>query len=67
LGWLSGNYSVSDASGATVDKGKYLSAYRRINGDWQLVRDTWNSDMAPAPAAAPSPEAPADAKSTPPA
>jgi uncharacterized protein (TIGR02246 family) len=53
VGWLSGNFSVTDAAGATVDKGKYLSVYRRIKGDWQLIRDTWNSDMAPAPPAAP--------------
>ncbi len=60
LGWLSGTFSVTDPSGATVDHGKYLSVYRRINGDWQLIRDTWNSDVAPAPAAAPAPpEAPA--------
>ncbi len=64
IGWLSGIYSVTDASGATVDKGKYLSVYRRINGDWQLIRDTWNSDAAPAPAA---PEAPKETGSAPPA
>ena len=52
LGWLSGTFSVTDASGATVDSGKYLSVYHRINGDWQLIRDTWNTDTAPAPAAA---------------
>jgi uncharacterized protein (TIGR02246 family) len=58
LGWLSGTFSVTDASGTAVDKGKFLSVYRRANGHWQLIRDTWNSDMAPAPAA---PAAPADA------
>jgi len=57
MGWLSGNFSVTDATGATVDSGKYLSVYQRINGDWQLVRDTWNMNTAPAPAAAPTPEA----------
>ena len=58
-GWVSGTYSVTDASGAVVDKGKYLSISRRINGDWQMIRDTWNSDMAPPPAAAPAAETPA--------
>ncbi len=57
LGWVSGLFSVTDASGATVDNGKYLSVYHRINGDWQLIRDTWNSNAAPAPAATPEPAA----------
>jgi len=64
MGWLSGIYVVTDASGATLDTGKYLSVYRRENGDWQLIRDTWNTDMAPA---APAPPAPADAAAAPPA
>jgi len=57
LGWLSGIFSVTDASGAAVDTGKFLSVYHRINGDWQLIRDTWNSNAAPAPAATPAPAA----------
>jgi uncharacterized protein (TIGR02246 family) len=56
LGWVSGTFSVTDASGATVDTGKYLSVYRKVDGDWQMVRDIWNSNAAPAPA--PAPEAP---------
>jgi len=51
LGWLSGTFSVADASGAAVDAGKFLSVYRRANGKWLLIRDTWNSDTAPAAAA----------------
>ena len=58
MGWLSGKFSLTDASGAVADTGKFLSVYRRTNGAWQLIRDTWNSDMAPAPAA---PAAPAEA------
>jgi len=54
-----GTYTVTDATGATVDAGKYLSVFRKKDGKWQLYRDTWNSDMAPAPAAAPAAEAPA--------
>ena len=66
LGWLSGNYIVTDGSGATVDKGKFLSVYRRDNGDWQLIRDTWNSDMPAAPVAPPAPGAAADPAAAPP-
>lgn len=58
MGWVSGVFTVTDASGATIDAGKYLSVFRRTNGQWKLIRDTWNSDMAPAAAA---PAAPAEA------
>jgi len=50
-GWESGSYTVTDASGATVDSGSYLSVSRKVNGKWLYVRDTYNSDRAlPAPA-----------------
>jgi uncharacterized protein (TIGR02246 family) len=52
LGWLTGTFSVTDASGTAVDVGKFVSVYRRTNGEWALIRDTWNSDKAP-PAEAP--------------
>jgi uncharacterized protein (TIGR02246 family) len=59
MAWQNGSYTVSDASGATVDTGKYLSVFQKKDGKWHLYRDTWNSDMAPAPAAAPAAETPA--------
>lgn len=48
-GWISGSYTVVDASGATVGSGSYLSVHRRIDGKWLYIRDTWNSDRPPAP------------------
>jgi uncharacterized protein (TIGR02246 family) len=53
IGWMSGSYTVVDASGAAVDSGSYLSVHRRTNGVWLYTRDIWNSDRAPAPAPAP--------------
>ena len=52
--WVTGTFSVADSAGATVDTGKYLSLYRRINSEWKLIRDVWNSDAAPAPSAPPA-------------
>jgi ketosteroid isomerase-like protein len=52
-GWVSGNYTVVDGSGAAIDSGSYLSVHRRTNDVWLYTRDIWNSDRAPAPAAAP--------------
>ena len=54
-GWVSGSYTVVDASGATIDSGSYLSVHRRNDGEWPYIRDIWNSDR---PAAAPAPAAP---------
>lgn len=53
LAWVSGTFAVKDASGQTLDEGKYLSVYRRVNSEWKLIRDTWNSDKAAPPPAAP--------------
>ena len=50
VAWLTGDFSVLDASGATVDGGKYLSVYTRTAEGWKLIRDIWNSDNAPAAA-----------------
>ena len=52
-GWESGSYTVTNASGATVDSGSYLSVSHRVNGKWLYHRDTWNSDR-PLPSPAPA-------------
>ena len=65
VGWESGTYKVT-VKGAVVETGKFLSVSRKIGGKWQYIRDTWNSDAAPAPAAAPAPP-PAPAPAAPPA
>ena len=58
VAWVFGTFSVTDASGATVDKGKYVTTHRRVDGKWPLFRDIWNSDMPPPAAAPPLPTAP---------
>lgn len=61
MGWESGIYSVT-VKGATVETGKFLSVSRKKDGKWLYLRDTWNADAAPAPAAAPPAPAAAPAK-----
>jgi len=54
LAWQDGTFRVTDASGATVDAGKYLSVLEKRGESWRLLRDTWNSDGAvPTEAAGP--------------
>lgn len=55
MGWQSGSYVVKDKMGKVVDTGKYLSVSRKKHGKWLYVRDTWNSDIPPAPAASAAP------------
>lgn len=53
LGWESGTYKVS-VKGAVVETGKFLSVSRKKDGKWLYLRDTWNADAPPAPAASPA-------------
>ena len=45
LAYEAGSYTVTDASGATVDAGKYIGVFQKRDGKWLYIRDTWNSDM----------------------
>jgi uncharacterized protein (TIGR02246 family) len=45
LAMEAGTYSVTDASGATVDTGKYIGVFQKRDGEWRYIRDTWNSDV----------------------
>ena len=60
MGWESGAYAIT-AKGAVVEAGKFLSVSRKKDGKWLYMRDTWNADAPPAPAA------PATAAKAPPA
>jgi ketosteroid isomerase-like protein len=50
LGWEWNTYTLTDKSGATIDKGKYVTVFARRNGKWMIIRDIFNSDTPPAPA-----------------
>ena len=51
MAWEWSTFTVTDASGATVDTGKYVTVYAKRDGKWLIVRDIWNSDAPAAPAA----------------
>jgi len=40
-----GTYTMGDDKGKTLDKGKYISVWKKENGKWKLFRDISNSDM----------------------
>ncbi len=60
-GWQSGSFTIKDKAGKVVDSGSYMSVSVKKGGKWLYVRDTYNSDVPPAPAASAAP-APAPAK-----
>ncbi len=62
MAWHAGTYVVKDKAGKTVDAGKFLEAWERKNGKWRIARDMWNSDAAPAAAAAPAATPPTEPK-----
>ena len=53
VGYKTGTYTVTDAGGATLEEGKYVEIWRHVDGQWQMHRDIWNSNLPPA---APEPE-----------
>ena len=50
VGWSAGTSKETNATGATVWAGKFLATWRKTDGKWLAVRDTWNSDGPAAPA-----------------
>ena len=51
-----GKYEVLIANNVSVEKGKFVVAWKEENGKWKMYRDIWNSDAPPPP---PAPAAPA--------
>jgi ketosteroid isomerase-like protein len=48
IGYTAGTYEMSMA-GAT-EKGKYVTTWKKENGEWKVVEDIFNADSAPASA-----------------
>ena len=44
VGYHVGTYSLRDASGNLIDQGKYLEGWQKVDGEWKIVHDVWNSD-----------------------
>ena len=42
-----GRYALSDAEGNVLDHGNYVVIWRKVEGQWKLHRDIWNSNVPP--------------------
>ncbi|HEX7904512.1 MAG TPA: nuclear transport factor 2 family protein [Chitinophagaceae bacterium] len=45
-----GNYFMGDGKGNTIDKGKYIDIWRKVDGDWKVYSNMFNTSMPAAPA-----------------
>jgi uncharacterized protein (TIGR02246 family) len=43
-----GKYTLSDSEDNTLDHGKYIVVWKKVDNQWQYHRDIWNSSVAPA-------------------
>ena len=50
VAWHAGTSSVIDATGKTVETGKYIEIWRRVGDKWLMIRDIYNDDAPPAAA-----------------
>lgn len=44
VGYHTGTYWLQTPDGTIIDRGKYSEAWRKIDGEWKIVNDIWNSD-----------------------
>jgi ketosteroid isomerase-like protein len=49
IGYTAGTYEMSMAGG--TEKGKYVTTWKKENGEWKVAEDIFNADSAPATAA----------------
>ncbi len=40
-----GTYALSDSSGKSIDKGKYIVLWKQESGNWKMFRDIWTTDL----------------------
>lgn len=41
-----GVYNLSDSTGKSVDKGKYIVLWKQEAGNWKMFRDMWATDLS---------------------
>ncbi len=45
LGYMAGRYRMRNADGDLVDRGKYIEIWSKVDGEWKIHRDIWNSSL----------------------
>jgi len=47
LGYKAGRYRTRGEDGSLIDRGKYIEIWSKIDGNWVIHRDIWNSSVQP--------------------
>ena len=42
-----GKYKLSGADSQLIDEGKYIVVWKKVNDDWKLHKDIWNTSLSP--------------------
>jgi ketosteroid isomerase-like protein len=50
LGYRVGTFTLDAADGSQADRGKFIEIWRRIDGEWKITNDIYNSDLEAGPA-----------------
>ena len=69
VGYTAGTYqmAMNDAAGNPVnEKGKYIAIWKKIDGNWKVTEDIFNSDAPPPPVTSPALDTPLTRPLTPP-
>jgi len=45
VGYRVGRYELKAPDGAPLDRGKYIEIWHKIDGEWKIGNDIWNSDL----------------------
>ncbi|MGH8431726.1 MAG: YybH family protein [Solimonas sp.] len=60
IGYNVGTFRVLGTHGATVDTGKFIEVWKRVDGEWKIHADAYNSDAPAAPPGGSEPAAGAE-------
>jgi len=47
VGYHAGTYTMYAPDGSVADRGKFIEGFTKVNGEWKITHDIFNSDLAP--------------------
>jgi ketosteroid isomerase-like protein/quercetin dioxygenase-like cupin family protein len=50
VGYTTGTYEMTASGMPAPEKGKYVTVWKKSNGQWKVIEDIFNADAGPAPA-----------------
>jgi ketosteroid isomerase-like protein len=47
VGYHAGKYTVYAPDGSVADRGKFIEGFKKVDGEWKITHDIFNSDLPP--------------------